>query len=162
MYWELPSELVTQVEKMTPIATRNWDGRNAMKHWKATSHFWILIVDNIHSTQRIKFSPTHSSENPATSSNHLRCHLDIFSQTLHIIKTTLPSTLQPNSTQPNSTIYFFTYTLNSTSAISPKSEPSLKPLEAGNVPRLCVDDHTTQSVQPQGLTSWRKAGEKSK
>ena len=47
-----------------------------------------------------------------------------------------------------------------TSGISPKSEPSLKPLEAGTRAKTSSDAHTAQSVQPQGLTSQRKADKK--
>ena len=56
--------------------------------------------------------------------------------------------------QPSTSIW------SNTSCISPKSEPSLKPIEAGTCAKTSSDTHTTQSVQPQGLTFQRKADEK--
>ena len=56
--------------------------------------------------------------------------------------------------------YNLLFTLNSMSCISPKTEPFLAPLEAGNMSRHCVDAHAAHPVQPQGLTSRRKADEK--
>ena len=48
----------------------------------------------------------------------------------------------------------------STSGISPKSEPSLEPLEAGTRAKTSSDAHIAQSVHPQGLTFRKKANEK--
>ena len=69
-------------------------------------------------------------------------------------------TLQPNPSLPNSTTTYSTHS-NSRSGISPKSDPSLTPLEVGSVPSLWADPHAAQSVQPQRLTSRRKADKKS-
>ena len=66
MYWQRPSEVVTQIEKMPPVATQR-EGRNALKHWGTTNHFWSLIVDNKHSTQRINLlTNSDSPENPSS------------------------------------------------------------------------------------------------
>ena len=99
--------------------------------WQVISEAWSWITYTFH-TKGSSSSPTQLHQRILQPlQNHLRCHLNIFSRTLHIINT-LPSTLKPNSTlqpnsslQPNSTIY----SSHSTSGISPK--PSLKPLEAG-------------------------------
>ena len=73
-----------------------------------------------------------------------------------LLSTVRPSTLQPNSTQPNST------TSHSTFGISPKSEPSLKQLEAGiHAKTLCRGPH--RSVGPaKGTHLPEEGGQKEK
>ena len=117
------------------------------------SEVWLWITYTLHTKGQPPHQCNFTRESCNLFKNHLRRHLDIFYQTLHIMKySTLYSTTQ---------LYIYSpHRLNSTSSISPKSEPSLKPLEAGSVPKHCVDAHAAQLVQPQGLTSQRKADEK--
>ena len=90
--------------------------------------------------------------------------VDTLSQTLlhnkFTLHMTLNQTLLLNSTKPKKLFKPYSTRSLQASGISPKSEPSLTPSEAGNVPRHCVDAHTSQLVQPQGLNSrecgWKK------
>ena len=114
---------------------------------------WIIYIPHKGSTSsqtqlhgRIPAFSSKSTKapfrHPLTNSPHNeQFYLQLFNLTL-----LYPTLLQPTL-----------HTLNSTCGISPKSEPSHKPSEAGSMPRHGVDAHATQSVQPQGLTSRRKA-----
>ena len=148
---------------MPPVAARSQDGRERYEELENDKSF--LKLDSGWPIHSIPISqPLHQYNLTRESSNLFKSPKAPSSQLLSNSQhneSTLPSTLQPNSTQPNSTIYSsHTHTLNSTSGISPKSEPSLKPSEAGNVPRHPVEGQAAQSAQPQGLDSRRKADEK--
>ena len=69
------------------------------------------------------------------------------------------TTLQPLSTQLLSNLLLLLNTLQ-TSGISPKSSRPISDYKQGSVSRHRADAHTAQLVQPQGLTSGRKADEK--
>ena len=92
------------------------------------------------------------SESPKAPSRHL------LSNSPHNEYSTFYTATQLYSTKYSAQLNF----TQETSGISPKSSCPLSHLKQGSVSRHCVDAHTAQSVQPQGLTSRRKAEEKNK
>ena len=115
--------------------------------WQVISEAWPWITYTFHTKDQPLHPSNFTGESQEPLQNHQRHHLDILSRTLLIINLLLfnLTILNPILLQPT------LHTHNSTSGISPNSEPSLKPSEAGNEP-LCRQPHL--SVGPTAGTKF--------
>ena len=143
MYREFPSKLVAQIEKIPPMPHKEIEETlQNTEEWQVMSEAWLWIIYHPHlfANATSKENPSNLFNSPKAPSRHPLLnspHNELLCLLLFNLTLLYPTLLQPTL-----------HTLNSTSGISSKSEISLKPSLARNVPR--------HRDSPLGGAGWKK------